>query len=77
MFDISDPKTYWLNITNIGLGLVTLVCCLVVGRALFRDIAERIKARSHGPIEADDHAFMHPQLGLTMADGGEKTEQKN
>ncbi len=77
MFDISDPKTYWLNITNIGLGLVTLVCCLVVGRALFQDIAERIKAHSHGPIEEDDHAFMHPQLGLTMADGGEKTERKD
>ena len=76
MFDLSDPRTYWLNITNIGLGLVTLICCAIVGRALFRDISERLRARSAETVTVDDHAFVHAQLGLTMADGGEKTESE-
>jgi hypothetical protein len=75
VFDLSDPKTYWLNLTNIALGLVTLICCVVVARALFRDISERLGARSKSMEGLDDHAFMDAQLGLTMADGGEKTKE--
>jgi hypothetical protein len=76
MFDPSDPRTFWLSITNVGLGLVTIVCCVVVARALFRDVADRLSARSHKVVESDDHAYMHPHLGLTMADGGEKIERE-
>lgn len=72
MLDLSDPRTYWLNLTNIGLGLVTLICCVVVARALFQDITERMRSRSRSTEALDDHTFMDAQLGLTMADGGEK-----
>ncbi len=75
MFDLSDPKTYWLNLTNIGLGLVTLVCCVVVARALFKDISERMRAHVQNAAQLDDHAFVHAELGLTMADGGERVER--
>ncbi len=75
MFDISDPKTYWLNITNIGLGLVVLVCCIAVARTIVRDLLARRPGHAHAG-ELDDHTFMEPALGITMADGGERREPK-
>ena len=73
MFDLGDPKALWLNITNIALGLVTLICILVAGTALFQEISVRMRKRVAVPME-DDHALFHPDLGLTMADGGEKMD---
>lgn len=71
MFDMTDPKTFWLNIMNIGLGLVVLICCIAVARAFMQDLlerrAQRVKAGAY-----DDHSFLEPALGLTMADGGEQ-----
>ncbi len=76
MFNLSDPQTFWLNVTNVGLGVVTLVCCLIVGRALVGEIGARMKARAQALRQADGHAFVHPELGLTMADGGEKVKSE-
>ncbi len=73
MLDMSDPQTYWLNFTNIVLGLVTLVCCVVIGRAVLKDVLA--SHRKHAQLEADDHAFALEGLGLTMADGGEKVDE--
>lgn len=74
MFDISDPKTLWLNITNIGLGLVTLVCIVVIGRAVWADLRQR----AHKTVDTrlDSHAYSVEGLGLTMADGGERLDKE-
>ena len=74
--DMTDPDTYWLNITNIGLGIVTLVCVMVVGYGILLEAVMRLKQRAqvHGP--AEDHAFRLPELGLTMADGGEREDKQ-
>ncbi len=74
MFESSDPKTYWLNITNIGLGLVTLACLITLARGVLFDILERFRGKA--TAQADDHAFFEPELGLTMADGGERRDDK-
>ena len=74
MFELSDPKTYWLNITNVALGLVTLACLIILARGVLYDIVERFRGKA--PSAADDHTFFEPELGLTMADGGEKREEK-
>ncbi len=74
MFNFNDPETLWLNLTNIGLGIVTLVCLTFVGQALYREVAARMRKRAAGPVEHDDHAFVVPELGLTMADGGERLD---
>lgn len=77
MFDMNNPETFWLNVTNIGLGLVTAICVFVFAKALYSEIAERVRARVTVPD--DDHSFVHADLGITMADGGEpvkKPEQK-
>ncbi len=72
MFELSDPKTYWLNLTNIGLGIVTLACLVILCRSVLLDIWDRIKGRAPAAVHLDDHTFFEPELGLTMADGGEK-----
>lgn len=84
---MNDPSTYWLTITNVGLGVVTLICCLAVAFGVVQELAARRKkkaalsaldqevsglAASYG----DGHAFGIPQLGLTMADGGEPVAKK-
>lgn len=64
-------QVFWLNVTNIVLGLVTLACVLVIGFAALREIRQRAKAKER--VEVDDHSFVVNGLGVTMADGGKKT----
>jgi hypothetical protein len=69
----NDFETFWLTATNVVLGLVTLVCILAIGFALYKDVRARVLARrSVALAHADDHAFVIPMLGVTMADGGER-----
>jgi len=74
----NDFDTFWLTATNIALGVVTLVCFVVLGRGLFVDLKARLAARrARLAVSADDHAFVVPMLGVTMADGGERVDKKN
>jgi len=81
-------ETNWLNATNLALGVVVLICAVVVALTVVREVAERIRSRARISAELDrdmrqlaaefdDHAFLHPELGITMADGGEKIEPGN
>ncbi len=74
--DLSDPKTLWLNVTNIALGLVTLLCFVVVGWGAITEAVVRLRKRWGLVTEPDDHAFALPGLGITMADGGKKVGEK-
>jgi hypothetical protein len=47
VFDLTDPKAFWLTVTNVGLGILTLASCLVLAHALFHDVFKRIRDRSH------------------------------
>jgi hypothetical protein len=76
MFDMNDPNTFWLNVTNIGLGLITLVCVAVVGYGVVQEVLVRIRKTRTVFAEDDDHAFAVSGLGLTMADGGERIDKK-
>jgi hypothetical protein len=83
MFGINwgDPQTIWLNLTNLGLGLVVLVCFGVVGYGVVRDLLARRAQVPQSEIDGvvgrmlagtqASHAFHTPELGWTMADGGE------
>ena len=77
--------TMWLNITNFALGIVTLIALLVVFSAVGWDLLVRKVGRTPEidlrHIDADlkallqgSHSFSVPELGLTMADGGERIE---
>ncbi|MGD0870874.1 MAG: hypothetical protein ABSB88_15055 [Bryobacteraceae bacterium] len=83
---MNDPSTYWLTITNIALGLVTLICCVAVGIGVAQELAAKRKkktalSRLDGEVadlvtSYDGHAFHLPTLGVTMADGGEELRKK-
>jgi hypothetical protein len=85
---MSDPSTLWLTITNAALGVVVLICCVAVAIGVFQEIAaKRKKATAMSKLDRevndlvasfqDDHTFHLPQLGVTMADGGEKLGKKD
>jgi hypothetical protein len=84
MFGVNwnDPQTLWLNYTNLGLGLVVLACIAVAGYAFFVEIAARVRKTSPSvdaqvrALIRSAHAFHSPELGLTMADGGEPETSK-
>ena len=73
--EVFDPQTMWLNLTNIGLGIVTLACFMTVAWSVAVEIAARVGAKAHAAAQHDDHALLVPGLGLTMADGGEKHDE--
>jgi len=79
---MSDPSTYWLTFTNAALGIVVLICCCAVAVGVIQEIAakrKKVSAMSKLDREVNDlvnsyqdgHAFRLPELGMTMADGGE------
>jgi hypothetical protein len=78
MFGLLMSDEMWLNVTNGILGAVTLICVLAIAAAVFHDVAnkvrERVRARSH--FAYDRHSVALPDLGLTMADGGEPADKK-
>jgi len=82
---VGDPSTYWLNVTNIALGLVVLICCAAVALGVLQELAARRRKRATdldtevSELVAgytDGHMFNVPGLGVTMADGGEVLRKK-
>ena len=83
---MNDPSTYWLTVTNVGLGIVTLICCVAVAAGIVQEIvARRRKAAALSNMDREvadlvgsygGHAFQVPGLGVTMADGGERSAEK-
>ena len=78
--------TFWLNMTNFALGIITVLALLVVFGAVGWDLLVRKvhTARERGSIDLTSldgelramlqgsHSLYEPGLGLTMADGGER-----
>jgi len=83
---MNDPSTYWLTLTNIALGVVTLAGCGAVAFGVVQELAVRHRKRAAiSGIDRevtdlvagfDSHAFHSPALGLTMADGGEELPKR-
>jgi len=75
MTDWTDPQTFWLNVTNALLGLVTVAAFVtVVGVALYDVMLKWLRQESRA-TKTEPHALHVPALGMTMADGGEKTRE--
>jgi len=73
----NGPDTLWLILTNAVVGLVTLISIAAIVRAVYLDIkARRADRRSAAKTHADDHAFVIPLLGVTMADGGARLDKR-
>ena len=76
--------TFWLNMTNLALGIITVLALAVVFVAVGWDLLvrkfqqthamDRIDEELQAMLHAGSHSLSVPGLGLTMADGGEKIE---
>ena len=78
----SETWVFWLNITNLVLGIVVVLAALAVGYGLVWEFVLRHK-KAHGAAANVDvefqkmlqdefaHSMPHPELGFTMADGGD------
>jgi hypothetical protein len=80
--------TFWLNMTNFALGMITLLALVVVFCAVGWDLlvlkvhnARKVGSRDLNSFDEDlramlqgSHSLSVPGLGLTMADGGERVE---
>jgi hypothetical protein len=77
----------WLNVTNLILGAVTLAALVIVffaigwdllaeklGRAQANSEMRNIDGELRALLHTGTHSLTVPELGLTMADGGEKIE---
>ena len=83
---MNDPSTYWLTVMNVALGVVVLLCCAAVAFGVVQELAARSRKRAAAAgldrevsdlvTAYDGHAFHVPELGLTMADGGEPIDPK-
>ena len=62
----------WLAIVNIALGAVVLFFLAGFAVMILRNVLRPSVAKS----AAGAHELFDPELGLTMADGGEKIEEK-
>ena len=69
----TDTEILWLNLTNAGLGLATLAGIGVLAWSVLRELGERARSRASSHA-LDPHSAFIPELGLTMADGGEKID---
>jgi hypothetical protein len=76
--DSTDPQTWWLNATNLALGVVIAICVVVMLGGIVHELVARFLKRRRIEAEIDrdmqhldDGVFRHPELGATMADGGE------
>lgn len=76
--DWSDPQTMWINLTNLAMGIFVLLAVSGVAYAFVGDLRDKIKARANSRALASlgSHGFFEPELGLTMADGGEPHQPK-
>jgi len=84
----AENWTFWLNMTNFALGIITVLAMVIVFGAVGWDLIVRRVNRvptldklNVNNLDADlramlqgSHSLSVPGLGLTMADGGERLE---
>ena len=76
MFDFSDPRG-WQNITNMLLLAVAVVAAVYVAIGAYKQARSKSGKVAGSFGHEDPHTLVLPDLGITMADGGEKIEKKN
>lgn len=69
-------KTFWLTLTNITLGLAVLLSLLALFTTLIRDMLRRLKTNRSAKYQREDYLHEQYQLGIRMADGGERLDRK-
>ena len=65
-----DPQALPLNLTNAVFGLVCVLLVLAVAIGILLELSRRRRV----PQPSDPKRFRTPELGVTMADGGEPVD---
>ncbi len=77
---------FWLNVTNIALGVIVVLAVLLVAYGVVWELVARRKQHGLHDVDAEmqamlrdefSHSLAVPELGLTMADGGEQVKKSN
>ncbi|MCK9408677.1 MAG: hypothetical protein WCX28_11960 [Bacteriovoracaceae bacterium] len=76
MFESMDSETLWLTLTNVGLGIVTIACIIAFGVVAAKEFFADARSKVRVPQLQDDHSFVLDDLGITMADGGKRIDEK-
>ena len=76
MLNWADPQTFWLNVTNAALGLVCLTSLVLILGAVVKEVWARAKKHNMAIANLDPHILSVPELGTTMADGGQPLSEK-
>ena len=80
----NEEWVFWLVLTNIAMVVVVLLVALVLAYTVISEVVSRRK-KPHVATNLDEemktmlrdefsHNLSVPELGMTMADGGERTE---
>jgi len=75
MYSLVDPKTIWLLLTNLVLGLVVVVCGAMIVWCLARDVQQRRREESEELLVPGDYLDGLENLGVTLPDGGERIDE--
>lgn len=71
---------FWLNVTNIALGVLVVLSVLLLAYGVVWEVIARRRGHRASDMNVEMNAMLHdqfshslavPELGLTMADGGE------
>ena len=73
MIDLTNPETLW-TLTNQCIAAVVVVSGFIVARDIVKHLQFQFQPKTQR-VRFDDHSFFVPELGLTMADGGERTDK--
>jgi hypothetical protein len=76
MFHFAGNEAFWLNVTNLGLGLAVLAILVAVLFSAGKEALARFRQQMALRPRAATHAFVVGGLGLTMADGGERIQPR-
>jgi hypothetical protein len=66
VFDLADQETYALSITNIGLGITVVICCLAVLRGFLLDLIEKVLSPKADTDPAAHHDPVMPRPTITI-----------
>jgi hypothetical protein len=73
MIDLTNPETLW-TLTNQCIAAVVVISGAVVAYDIAKHLQLQFQPKEQR-VRFDDHSFFVPELGLTMADGGERTDK--
>jgi hypothetical protein len=75
MIGLLNSEMFWLLLVNVVLGLAVLVCCLIIGWYVIRDIRQRARQKRDESRVPKDYLSGLKDLGITMNDGGKKIDE--